>query len=107
MAVQLAAGRRSRRAARNAITVWLCLAVMGAMLMRPPWFWESDPSVGVSSAQFGAGCRWIWDPPSPPAERGWKPVLWWGRLMEQWTVVGVGAVVLMFLREARERGAKS
>lgn len=92
---------------KQAITAWVCFAVMGAMLIRPPWYWASAPSEDVSSAQFGAGYRWIWDAPPPPAERGWRPVICWGRLIQQWTIVGVGMVVLLFLREARERGTKS
>ena len=89
---------------KQVITALLCFAVMGAMLIRPPWFWEGDPVGGVSSPQFRAGYGWLWDAPPPPARHDWQPVIWWWRLFDQWIIVGVGMVLLLFLRESRERG---
>ena len=88
---------------KQMITIWLGFAVMGALLIRPPWFWDGYPSE-ISSRQFGAGYGWIWDAPPAPAKSGWTPVIWWGRLLDQWGVVAVGMVLLLFLREARQRG---
>ena len=85
-------------------TAWTCFAVMGGMLLYPPWFWASDSGV-LSSAQFGAGYDWVWSPPPSPGEQDWQPVIWWRRLLGQWFLVAVGMLLLLFLREARERSS--
>ena len=91
---------------KQVTTAWLCFAVMGAMLIRPPWLWYGDPSEGVPSPRLTAGYGWIWDAPPSPAELDWQPAIWWWRLFDQWTIVGVGMVLLLFLRESRERGRR-
>jgi hypothetical protein len=88
-------------------TAWLCFAGMAAMLLYPPWFWQGTPDEGISSRQFGAGYAWLWQPPACPPEYRWSTVVWWDRLLEQWTIVAVGMVLLLFLREARERGKRA
>lgn len=72
---------------------------MGGMLLYPPWFWEGDPG-------FGAGYDWVWNPPPAPADKGWQPVIWWRLLLGQWFLVAIGMLLLLFLREARERGSR-
>ncbi len=87
---------------KQAATAWTCFTIMGGMLLYPPWFWEGDPHE-LSSAQFAAGYNWLWNPPPASAGRGWVPVIWWGRLLDQWLIVAVGMLLLLFLRGVRER----
>jgi hypothetical protein len=70
----------------------------------PPAMVVGRRSVGRGSRRLSAGYGWIWDAPPSPAELDWQPVIWWWRLFDQWTIVGVGMVLLLFLRECRERG---
>ena len=95
---------------KQAATAWCCLAVMAAMLIYPPWLKGRHHPYGpyVAASQRGAGYAWIWSPPRAPegvasAGDSWKPVIYWDKLLMQWLFVGVGMVVLLFLREARER----
>lgn len=88
------------------VIAWCSLAVMAAMLLHPPWLWHCDEE-SLGSRQFGAGYRWLWAPPAAPrdlpAEWRMQTHIWWDRLTEQWLVVGIGMVVLLYLREARDR----
>src|SRR5687768_837570 len=94
---------------KQATAAWVCMAVMAGMLLYPPWFWDHDQPY-TSSRQFGAGSDWLWSPPpaprDAPIEDQWRPIIWWGRLTGQLFVVAVGMLVLLFLREARERASR-
>jgi hypothetical protein len=84
------------------VTAWVCFAAMAAMLVRPPWLWQA--STGWSGdVQVAAGYEWLWTPPEAPLPGDWQPTIWWGRWFDQCTVVAVGMVVLLFVREVQER----
>ncbi len=92
---------------KQAATAWSCMAVMAVMLIYPPWFWDHDYPY-LASPQYGAGYAWLWNPPPAPdtvvpAGDSWEPVIYWDKLLMQWLFVGVGMVLLLLLREARER----
>jgi hypothetical protein len=91
---------------KQAATAWIGMALIAGMLIYPPWFWDRAKPY-LSSRQFGAGYKWIWSPPPAPSdapiEDRWHPIIWWGRLTRQMLVVAVGMLLLLFLREARER----
>jgi hypothetical protein len=91
---------------KQQVTAWLGLLFMAAMVVYPPWFWEGG-STKVSSRQFEAGYAWLWAPPPSPPDYDWHPVIRWSRLRDQLLVVAVGMLLLLFLREARERVNKA
>jgi hypothetical protein len=76
---------------------WVCLALMAGMLLYPPWTWLRTTDGASSNA---VNYAWLW---AAPPKDGWRPILCWPRLRMQLFVVAVGMLLLLYLREARDR----
>src|SRR5215831_7734821 len=88
---------------KQRVTAWIGMAVLAGMALYPPWFWVGDATELGTLQYNGAGHAWLWSPPPSPPECDWHPVIWWEQLRDQCFVVAIGMLLLLFLREARER----
>ncbi|MEZ6038713.1 MAG: hypothetical protein R3F29_14620 [Planctomycetota bacterium] len=86
-------------------TAWCSLAVMAGMLLLPPWVWRNSEGA-VLVADGTPYYDWLWIVPGHvrvPGEGVWHGAIWWPRVFGQWLVVAIGMLLLLFLRERRER----